>query len=574
MTEFPVEWLEAARVSKAWPFEEARKLVKRAEARGFDNEVLFETGYGPSGLPHIGTFGEVARTSMVRHAFRLLTGDKVATRLICFSDDLDGLRKVPDNVPDPEKLKPYIGRPLTEVPDPFNDGYPSFGAGNNARLRAFLDRFGFEYEFMSATETYRAGRFDATLLKMLASYDQVKAIILPTLGEERRATYSPFLPICRRTGMVLQVPTIARDVAAGTIIYIDPETGEEVTTPVTGGRVKCQWKADWALRWAALGVDYEMSGKDLIDSVALSSKICKALGATPPDGFNYELFLDENGQKISKSLGNGLTIDEWLAYASPESLSLFMFQKPRAAKRLYFDVIPRAVDEYFQLLEAYPAQDTASRLSNPVWHIHSGHPPDERLVVPFSMLLNLASASNTEDADILWGFITRHRPNVTRESEPVLDRLVHYAVRYYHDFVKPEKSFRPPDDVERDALQALDAKLATLPEDAEAAAIQNAVYDVGRSFERYQTKDKPGPDGRPGVALTWFSTLYQLLLGQERGPRFGSFVAIYGIAETRALLGKALSGELAQPLEATSASSRPSPHRPRPASRAAPSSSP
>ena len=549
MTDFPAEWVETARVSRAWPFEEAKKLLTRAEKRGFDGEILFETGYGPSGLPHIGTFGEVARTAMVRHAFRVLTGDRIATRLVCFSDDMDGLRKIPDNIPNPEKLKPYLGKPLTEVPDPFTDEYPSFGAGNNARLRAFLDKFGFEYEFMSATETYRSGRFDATLLKMLAAYDAVKAIILPTLGPERRATYSPFLPVSPRTGIVLQVPTIARDAAAGTITYIDPDTGEAMTTAVTGGRVKCQWKADWALRWVALGVDYEMSGKDLIDSVTLSSKICRALGGTPPDGFNYELFLDETGQKISKSKGNGLTIEEWLAYASPESLSLFMYQKPKAAKRLYFDVIPRAVDEYHQFLEAYPRQDTAARLANPVWHIHSGHPPDERLPVPFSMLLNLASASNTEDANILWGFITRHRPGVTAETEPALDRLVHYAVRYYHDFVKPKKRFRAPDPLEREALQALDAALAALPADADAEKIQIAVYDVGRSFERFQDKEKPAQDGRPGVALSWFATLYELLLGQERGPRFGSFVAVYGIPETRALIGRALSGALAQPLD-------------------------
>ena len=563
MSEFPAEWLDAARVSKAWPFEEARKLIERAKKRGFgpgapaagskNAEVLFETGYGPSGLPHIGTFGEVARTAMVRHAFRVLTDDAIPNRLVCFSDDMDGLRKIPDNIPNPEKLKPFLGRPLTEVPDPFTDKYPSFGAGNNARLRAFLDRFGFEYEFMSATEIYRSGRFDETLLKMLAAYDEVKAIILPTLGPERRATYSPFLPISRMTGVVLQVPTIARDVKAGTITYIDPDTRDEVTTPVTGGRVKCQWKADWALRWVALGVDYEMSGKDLIDSVTLASKICKALGGTPPDGFNYELFLDERGQKISKSKGNGLTIEEWLHYASPESLSLYMYQKPRAAKRLYFDVIPRAVDDYYQFLDGFSRQDMPSRLQNPVWHIHCGHPPAETIPVPFSMLLNLASASNTEDEAILWGFITRHRPGLTRENQPTLDRLVHYAVRYYHDFVKPTKRFRLPDEVERDTLKALDKALGALPPDADAEAIQAAVYDVGRSFKRYQTSEALGPDGRPGVAQNFFATLYQLLIGQERGPRFGSFVAIYGVSETRTLIKKALAGELGQPLvDATS----------------------
>jgi lysyl-tRNA synthetase class 1 len=551
--DFPTEWVAAARVARAWPFEEARKLLQRVEAPGFDGEVLFETGYGPSGLPHIGTFGEVARTAMVRHAFHVLTGGSVPTRLICFSDDMDGLRKIPSNVPHPERLEPYLGRPLTEVPDPFGDAHPSFGAANNARLRAFLDRFGFEYEFASATDYYRSGRFDATLLRMLAAYDEVKAIILPTLGPERRATYSPFLPISPRSGVVLQVPTVGRDPAAGTITYLDPETNEAVTTTVTGGRVKCQWKADWALRWAALGVDYEMSGKDLIDSVTLSSRICRVLGGRPPEGFNYELFLDENGQKISKSKGNGLTIEEWLTYASPESLSLFMFQKPRAAKRLHFDVIPRAVDEYYQLLDAYPDQDVPNRLANPVWHIHSGHPPAEHLPVPFAMLLNLASASNTEDTAILWGFITRHRPGVTPASAPALDRLAAYAVRYFHDFVKPQKRFRAPNGVEREALLALDAALAGLPEGADAEAIQTVLYDVGRGFERYRTPDKLGPDGRPGVSLTWFATLYALLLGQERGPRFGSFVAIYGVAETRTLIKRALAGELAQPRVAASA---------------------
>jgi lysyl-tRNA synthetase, class I len=545
ISSLPDSLLEAARVSRAWPFEEARRLLARIDKQGFDGEVLFETGYGPSGLPHIGTFGEVARTTMVRHAFRLLTRDQVPTRLLCYSDDMDGLRKVPDNVPNREAMAEDIGKPLTAVRDPFGKA-ESFAAGNNARLRAFLDRFGFEYEFASATDYYRSGRFDATLRKMLAAYDKVKAIILPTLGPERRETYSPFLPICPRTGRVLQVPTVRRDPAAGTITYVDPETGEEVTTPVTGGRVKCQWKADWAMRWVALGVDYEMAGKDLIDSVTLSSRICRALGGTPPDGFIYELFLDRDATKISKSKGNGISIDEWLAYATPESLSLFMYQKPKAAKRLYFDVIPKAVDEYFALLDAYGRQEMAERLANPVWHIHSGEPPDEHLPVPFSMLLNLASAANSEDPHVLWGFICRYNPDVTPHNAPALARLVHHAVRYYQDFVKPTKSFRPADEVERAALEALDQRLAALPEGADAETIQHEIYEVGRGFERYQNPDRPGPDGRPGVSLAWFATLYQLLLGQEKGPRFGSFVALYGIAETRELIRQCLAGELAQ----------------------------
>ena len=538
---------EAAERSKAWPFEEARKIVERIARRGDEGAggVLFETGYGPSGLPHIGTFGEVARTTMVRTAFRVLTGDAIPTRLLCFSDDMDGLRKVPDNVPNKEMMRANLGKPLTSVPDPFSNEYPSFGAANNARLRAFLDRFGFAYEFASATDYYRSGRFDATLLTMLERYDEVMAIMLPSLREERRETYSPFLPISPVSGQVLQVPILERKVEAGTIVYRDPDSGDLVEVPVTGGHVKCQWKADWALRWTALGVDYEMSGKDLIDSVKLSSRICAALGGTPPDGFNYELFLDEKGQKISKSKGNGLTIDEWLAYASPESLAFYMFQRPRAAKRLYFDVIPKAVDEYFSFLGAYPRQAEDQRLGNPVWHIHAGAPPMVEMPIGFAMLLNLAAASNAHDKAVLWGFILRHVPGVTPESHPKLDELVGYAVRYFNDFVK--KSYRAPDAVERQALEALDQAFARLEAEGEAdgGAIQNTVYEVGRSFERFQDKGKAGPDGRPGVALTWFETLYQVLLGMERGPRFGSFVAIYGIPETRALIARALKGELA-----------------------------
>jgi lysyl-tRNA synthetase class 1 len=535
----------AAGRSKAWPFEEAQKIVERIKRHGgAPNGVIFETGYGPSGLPHIGTFGEVARTTMVRTAFRLLTEDKVPTRLICFSDDMDGLRKVPTNVPNQEQMRAYLNQPLTKVPDPFGE-YESFGSGNNARLRKFLDRFGFAYEFMSATETYKSGRFDATLLKMLATYDDVMAIMLPSLREERQQSYSPFLPVSPKTGAVLQVPILERHVAAGTVVFRDPDNGDQLTeVPVTGGNVKCQWKADWAMRWVALGIDYEMSGKDLIDSVKLSSQITRALGSEPPEGFNYELFLDENGQKISKSKGNGLTIDEWLTYASQESLALYMFNRPKSAKKLYFDVIPKAVDEYFQFLDAYPAQDEDKRLGNPVWHIHSGNPPTIEMPVTFAMLLNLASASNTHDKAVLWGFISRHVKGVTPQSHPKLDELVGYAVRYYNDFVLPKKVFRAPDPTERDALDALDAKLAALPADADPETVQNAILDVARAIPRYQDHERKGPTGGPGVSGAWFETLYQTLLGQERGPRFGSFVAIYGIPETRALIKRALAGEL------------------------------
>jgi lysyl-tRNA synthetase class 1 len=523
----------AAQDARAWPFEEARKVVKRIEKLqgGVSRAVIFETGYGPSGLPHIGTFGEVARTAMVRHAFEVLTEGRIKTRLVCFSDDMDGLRKVPDNVPNKDMLRAHLDKPLSAVPDPFSNEYPSFAAHNNARLRGFLDQFGFDYEFLSATECYRAGLFDAALLKMLAVYDEVMDIILPTLGPERRATYSPFLPISPTTGKVLQVPMIERHPQAGTVVFVDPDTGEEVETPVTGGHVKAQWKADWALRWTALGVDYEMCGKDLIDSVTLSSRICRALGGTPPENLIYELFLDQNGAKISKSKGNGLTIEEWLTYASPESLSLFMFQKPRAAKRLYFDVIPKAVDEYLAHLASYPREEPKAKLENPAWHIHTGSPPAAELPISFALLLNLVSVSNAEDKATLWGFIRKYAPGATPEDHPILDHLVGYALAYYRDFVKPEKTYRLPTDMERRALQELSDELGKAPPGAGAEELQNIVYAVGKAhaFEPLRA---------------WFAALYEVLLGQSQGPRFGGFIELYGVEQTRALIHKALAGEL------------------------------
>jgi lysyl-tRNA synthetase class 1 len=532
---------EIAESSSAWPFEEARKLVARLKKKPKD-EVIFETGYGPSGLPHIGTFGEVARTTMVRHAFRVLTDDKIKTRLIAFSDDMDGLRKVPDNVPNKEMLTAHLGKPLSRIPDPFSNEYPSFGAHNNARLRAFLDHFGFEYEFLSSTDCYSSGRFDAALLTVLERFDKVMAIMLPSLREERASTYSPFLPISPTTGIVLQVPVVAHDAKAGTITYEDPDTKEHVTTPVTGGRTKLQWKPDWAMRWVALGIDYEMAGKDLIDSVKLSSEICTALGGLPPEGFNYELFLDDKGQKISKSKGNGLTIDEWLRYASPESLSLFMYREPRAAKRLHFDVIPRTVDEYQQHLDGYGRQDQKQQLSNPVWHIHAGKPPKPDMPITFQMLLTLVSSSNAENAETLWGFIGRYRPGVTPKTHPKLDALVGYAIHYFRDFVLPAKKFRQPTNTERAALIDLRDALAQLPAEATAEQIQDVVYEIGR---REPFLDKTGKiktkDGKPGVALDWFNMLYQVLLGQEKGPRFGSFVAVYGLKNTIEMIDGALA---------------------------------
>ncbi len=538
------EMLAAAAESKAWPFEEARKIIARYKGRDFPDTVLFETGYGPSGLPHIGTFGEVARTTMVRHAFHVLTENKVKTKLLCFSDDMDGMRKIPDNVPDRAALEPYLHMPLTVVPNPFGGDYESFGHHNNAMLRRFLDTFSFDYEFASATDYYKSGRFDAMLVRAAECYDQIMAVMLPTLGEERQATYSPFLPISPKTGRVLYVPMKRVDAKAGTITF-DDEDGEETTLSVKGGRVKLQWKPDFGMRWAALDVDFEMFGKDHQTNAAIYDRICNILGGRAPEHFVYELFLDEHGQKISKSKGNGLTIDEWLTYAPTESLGLYMFQRPRQAKKLYFDVIPKAVDEYYSFLAAYPKQDWKNRLGNPVWHMHSGNPPAIELPVSFALLLNLVSASNAHDKGVLWGFITRHVPGVTPATHPELDKLTDYAIRYFDDFVKPTKVYRAPDAEEREALAALSAALAALPADADGEAIQNAALNVARRIERYQDHSKQSPEGGPGVSVAFFQMIYQVLIGQERGPRFGSFVALYGIPETRALIDRALEGTLA-----------------------------
>ncbi len=522
---------EQALVAKAWPFEEARKLLGRIERRKAAGKsverIVFETGYGPSGLPHIGTFGEVARSSWVRQAFEAMSD--LPTHLIAFSDDMDGLRKVPDNLPNPEMIAANLGKPLTAIPDPFGT-YPSFGEQMNARLRAFLDHFGFRYEFKSSTETYKSGVFDAALLRLLAYYDQVMDVMLPTLGEERQQTYSPFLPVSPRSGKVLLAKVVDRDLAKGTITYIE-EDGARETVPVTGGHCKLQWKPDFGMRWAALGVDYEMYGKDHLAQAPLYDAICKIAGGEPPEQFMFELFLDDKGQKISKSKGNGITIEEWLSYGPSESLALFMFQKPRAAKRLHFDVIPKAVDEYIAFLDAYHAtEDGPQRLENPVWFIHGGAVPDEKYPVSFALMLNLVSASGAHNRDVLWGFIRAYAPDASPEKNPGLERLVGYALRYYEDFVKPAKRYRAPDAKERTALEDLAGQLDKLGDERDGTVVQNAVYEVGKThgFEPLRA---------------WFAALYEVLFGQTAGPRFGSFAALFGCAETAALIRRALDGE-------------------------------
>jgi lysyl-tRNA synthetase class 1 len=528
----------AALESKAWPFEEARKLLARVKRTG-QSSVLFETGYGPSGLPHIGTFGEVARTTMVRHAFETMCD--IPTRLLCFSDDMDGMRKIPENVPDRSFLEPYLHKPLTSVPNPFGGDYESFGHHNNAMLRRFLDTFGFAYEFASATDYYRSGRFDDMLIRALEKFDDIMAVMLPTLGEERQATYSPFLPISPATGRVLYVPMKDVNPRAGTITFTD-EDGTDVTLDVRGGRTKLQWKPDFGMRWAALGVDFEMFGKDHQTNAPVYDRICEILGAPAPEHYVYELFLDDKGQKISKSKGNGLTIDEWLTYADEDSLALYMFNKPREAKRLFFDVIPRAVDDYAAFLAAYQRQadKPADRLMNPVWHIHGGNPPmPEKDAPSFALLLNLVGVANTEDKAVLWAFLNRYHPEITPANHPRLDALVGFAIRYFTDFVKPNKTYRAATGDEAAALRDLSEAFSKLAEDANPEDIQKVVYDIGRR-DPYRVVQK---DGTYGVAQGWFNMLYQVLLGEEKGPRFGSFAALYGISNTRALIAKALAGD-------------------------------
>ncbi len=572
---------ELVRTSRAWPCREALALLQRVEKspprKGW---VLFETGYGPSGLPHIGTFAEVFRTTLVRQAFRRLSD--LPTRLYCFSDDMDGLRRIPDNVPDREMLEAHLGKPLTAIPDPFGE-HESFGHHMNARLRAFLDAFGFDYEFVSATECYRSGRFDAVLLRVLERHEEIRRVVLPHLGPERRATYSPILPISPKTGRVLQVPILETRPEKGTVVFRD-EDGTLTELPVTGGHCKLQWRADWALRWTALEVDYEMAGKDLIDSVRLSGQICRILGGTPPNGFIYELFLDEKGEKISKSKGNGLTIEEWLRYGTEESLMLFLYKEPRKAKRLYFDVIPRHVDEYYERLEQFardvdldaaldrllaesprggqvtvpeplardlgleapevPPEMLAERrrelgarlVQNPVWHIHDGAPPRVRMPISYAMLLNLASVVGADDPEVLWGFVRKYAPEATPENSPGLAVLIARALAYYRDFVAPRKRYRAPDHRERAALAEFRDWLAGLPEDTPAEVIQNELYEIGRRHGFHQLRD-------------WFRALYEVLLGQSQGPRFGSFVATYGIRATVRLIDEALARHVPAPHE-------------------------
>ena len=511
-----------------WPFQEARKILARignkVPEKGY---VLFQTGFGPSGLPHIGTFGEVAKTSMVRWAFSKLSD--IPTRLIEFSDDMDGLRKVPTNIPNQEEIAKYIGCPLTKVPDPFGK-YDSFAAHNNAMLRDFLDGFGFDYELVSSTEMYKSGRFNDALKKVLANYDKIMEIMLPTLGEERRQTYSPVLPISQKTGHVLQVPLLSVNAEAGTVEFID-EDGARVEQSVLDGNAKLQWKADWAMRWLALDVDYEMCGADLTDSYKLSGQIVRVLGGKQPDNLTYQLFVDEHGQKISKTKGNGISIEQWLTYANPESLALFMYIKPLTSKKLYFDVIPRNVDEYYQYLNAYDKQNETEKMTNPVVYIHREHGvPKDRMPITYNLLLNLASAANTERLEDMWGYISAYNPDLNPENSPELNKMAGYAVQYYHDFVKPNKKYREPTEMEANVLKDLaDGLNQFVGKTGIEKDLETYCYDLGKKYYK------------PEELRQFFGMFYNVLLGQENGPRLPNFILIYGIEKTQQMIKEKLA---------------------------------
>jgi lysyl-tRNA synthetase, class I len=503
--------------SKAWPFEEARRIYEKIggkiPAKGY---VLFETGYGPSGLPHIGTFGEVVRTAFVRHAFSLIAPE-IPTKMFCVSDDIDGLRKVPDNVPEQEMVRANLGRPLTSVPDPFGT-HQSYGHNMNSRLRTFLDSFGFEYEFISATDKYKSGAFDSTMLRVLEKYDELMALMLPSLGEERQATYSPFMPIDPESGIVIDKTVQGVNKEKGTVIYLDAN-GVKKEIPVTGGNCKLQWKIDFGARWFGLGVDYEIYGKDHQPNEKIYRSVCKILGGIPPVNFTYEMFLSDSGEKISKSKGNGISVEDWLKYAPAESMSLFMYQKPKTAKRLYFDVIPKAMDEYLTFAQSFEKQEELAKLDNPAFHIHLGKIPEINFNLSYSLLLNLASACNPENDSVLWGFISKYQSGLTPENSPLLQKMVGCAISYYNDFIKKNKNYRESNQEEKLALQELceTLKNASQEQKNDGNLLQNLVFQVGKNHG-YETKMRD-----------WFLALYQILLGQDQGPRMGSFIALFGI---------------------------------------------
>ena len=514
--------IDKANIEKtnAWPFVEAKKIL-RERKKNIDQKgkIILQTGYGPSGLPHIGTFGEVARTSMVVNALNQLTN--IPKEIITFSDDMDGLRKVPDNVPNQEILNENLHKPLTTVPDPFNK-FGSFGEHNNEMLKKFLNQFNFKYNFKSSTELYKSGFFNEILRLILKNYKGIMEIIIPTLGKERQKTYSPFLPICPDTGVVLEIPIDEIDEKNSKIIF--DNNGKKLEKSILDGNCKLQWKVDWAMRWYALDVDFEMYGKDLIESAILSTKIIKLLGKSNPSGFAYELFLDEKGEKISKSKGNGITIDAWLKYASPESLSLFMYQNPKRAKKLYKEIAPKAVDEYLDFIEKGKTQNELQILLNPVWHVHDGLMPKENMIMTFSMLLNLVETSNADTKELLWKFVKKYKSNIFEKDHPIFDKLIGYAIKYFNDVIKQNKKYKKPNELEKKALEALINTLEKCNDSMQPEDIQTQIYTVGKE------------NGYKENLRDWFKLIYEVVFGDANGPRMGFFISFFGVNETKQLI--------------------------------------
>ena len=506
--------------TNAWPFVEAKKMLReRKSIIDKKGRITLQTGYGPSGLPHIGTFGEVARTSMIVNALKHLTD--LPAEIITFSDDMDGLRKVPDNVPKKDLLENNLHKPLTQVPDPFGK-FGSFGEHNNQMLKKFLDNFNFEYNFKSSTELYKSGFFNSSLQVILENYDGIMNIILPTLGKERQKTYSPFLPICPDTGHVLEIPIKEINKKDSKIIFNN--NGKDLEKSILDGNCKLQWKVDWAMRWYALDVDFEMYGKDLIESAILSTKIIKLIGKTNPSGFAYELFLDEKGEKISKSKGNGITIDQWLEYASPESLSLYMYQNPKRAKKLYKEIVSKTVDEYLELLEKTKNQDELQLLMNPVWHVHNSDIPNEQMIMSFSMLLNLVETSNADNKNLLWKFVKKYKRNINEKDYPIFDKLVGYAIKYFNDVIEKNKKYKRPNTDEKIALEALIKKLDDCNDEMSPEDIQTIIYSTGKE------------NGYSKNLRDWFRLIYEVVFGDENGPRMGFFISFFGVKETKDLI--------------------------------------
>ena len=506
--------------TSAWPFVEAKKMLRERktfiEKKG---KITLQTGYGPSGLPHIGTFGEVARTSMMVNALNQISD--FPTEIITFSDDMDGLRKIPDNVPNQKLLNENLHKPLTQVPDPF-EKFNSFGEHNNEMLKNFLDSFKFKYKFQSSTSLYKSGFFNSTLKIILENYEEIMNIIIPTLGKERQKTYSPFLPICPDTGHVLEIPVLEIDKEKSRIVF--DNSGKKLEVSILDGNCKLQWKVDWAMRWYALDVDFEMYGKDLIESAILSTKIINLIGKKNPSGFAYELFLDEKGEKISKSKGNGITIDQWLEYASPESLSLYMYQNPKRAKKLYKEIVPKAVDDYLDSIEKSKKQNELQLLMNPVWHVHNGNIPNEDIIMTFSMLLNLVETSNADSKELLWKFVKKYKQDIDEKKFPIFDGLVGYAIKYFNDVIKAQKKYKSPSENEKLALQALVKTLEKCTDEMSPEDIQTLIYSTGKE------------NGYAENLRDWFKLIYEVVFGDENGPRMGFFISFFGVKETKELL--------------------------------------